>query len=97
MITSNKGLDKLEQSAIDALFVLKQCKQNNIGINTRVSIDKAINDIETSLKEYQKGVNFVEFEQWMIKEMPEFTVIGDPKFWARKIYAKFINLKGKLP
>lgn len=39
----------------------------------------------------QEPVAWKEFNEWMHRELPSGTVIGDPGWWASKIYKHFIQ------
>jgi hypothetical protein len=38
----------------------------------------------------QEPVKFEYFKDWMVKEMPPLTTIGNPEWWAKRIYDRFI-------
>jgi hypothetical protein len=38
----------------------------------------------------QEPVAFDYFKDWMVKEMPPLTTIGNPEWWAKRIYDRFI-------
>lgn len=42
------------------------------------------NDIDKDIETFEK------FKQWLIKEMPANTIIGNPEWWAKKIYQAFV-------
>ena len=45
--------------------------------------------------ELEKGklLGYEDFKNWMVKEMPQMTIIGNPEWWAMRIYDKFIYTK----
>jgi hypothetical protein len=38
----------------------------------------------------QEPVAYEYFKDWMVKEMPPMTIIGNPEWWAKRIYERFI-------
>jgi hypothetical protein len=40
----------------------------------------------------QEPVAFDYFKDWMVKEMPPMTTIGNPEWWAKRIYERFIYI-----
>jgi hypothetical protein len=39
----------------------------------------------------QEPVAFECFKDWMVEEMPPMTTIGNPEWWAKRIYERFIH------
>ena len=44
-------------------------------------------------QEQDKIVEYEYFKNWMVKEMPQMTIIGNPEWWAMRIYDKFMYTK----
>jgi hypothetical protein len=44
-----------------------------------------------TLPESNEPVAYDAFKDWMVREMPPMTTIGNPEWWAKRIYERFIH------
>lgn len=58
-------------------------------------IDKRLEFEPTSAP--HSGDHLARFTEWLVKEMPSGTVIGDPQWWARKLLAAACVTADELP
>ncbi len=77
-------IDAMKQ-ALDALVVLSY--SNSVIDDICIKLRKAVEEAEI-----QNAIAFEQFEDWMSREMPPMIITSDPKWWARRIFNKFIRL-----
>lgn len=73
---------------------LKETEQAQLFV-AKMELRSAVLSIEKALAQQEKPehVAFDLFQNWMSSEMPSGTVIGDPKWWAKRIFDNFVKVQ----